>query len=103
MLKIPVQFREELEARFDPRNGIFYDVMYYIGTACPLCKAFTCAECPLGVEGGEGCVSFIRSVLGERPVFRNSSLSVSWYKHRDDEARAQLNRLREEAPIEWIE
>jgi len=123
-VEIPLEFRDNLRARFSP--DLETDFRVYLEepaipgdpdfepkmirrVPCQLCEAFkVCKECPFGrfkAPRISGCWVWITAVLGRRPSFSGNAHYLWWYPADESEVVLQLEDLVESAKslITWVE
>jgi hypothetical protein len=116
-VSISIEFKENLEKRFNPDSAIYDEEhkAYSIEIRCALCYEYAdlkrgCGECPFRKfedlrKKLPGCISWIEKVAGKRPSYMCIDFdSVLWSLDVDREVREWLERLRQEAEklITWI-
>lgn len=100
-LRISQQFREQLEARYNPNNAIYREGKWVIPVANPLCKMYAeCTQCPF-----EDCVLWIQDLVKDTMiVFAITEDVIYWYEEDNRRARNQLRRFwrKLDKAITWI-
>jgi len=113
-IKIPIKYKEQLEARFDPKNLIcdFSTNNYYIRIPCPLCEDYggnlVCSNCPFRepidlCKVDSSCGGFVEDIIG-LPKFSWTKADIIIHKTLYNQAVEQLIELRSKAKeyIEWV-